>query len=560
MKEWNKENGMNTKNISSIVCISVSILLLLLLTAFAGVDTWEQEKNEDSAAGAAVETVETEKDGKVLIKETMQSVARIIVGKESGAKSVASKTAEAADAGTEAAEPENMQAVQTGVMAIFKRIEAGIPEDSLPAEENGTELAQNSDEEPGGGAKAGEGTTPEEAAMFGAEEVPVPGGETTPGEAAMPSAETVQGETTVPGAETTPEEVTTPGAETASEETVPGAETTPGETTAPGAEMTPEEATMPGAETTSEEAAAPDTASVQTETDYFEGQFMVTVTGKTALNVRKEPSADSAWVGKMYEGDGGTILEEGDGWTKIHSGKVTGWVSNDYIVMGDAGREKALEDSELVIEVESDALKVRSAPTTEEENKLRAIYGGETYPMVSVQGDWVEIEYSEGKNGWVSAEYVTIRYNYGDAMSRKEIEEAERARKRVNVATTTRASRDASYDDTTLLACLIQCESGSYEGQLAVANVILNRVNSSKYPNSISDVIYAAGQFTPASSGSLAKRLQKGPSSTALQAAEDALSGVNNIGNFLHFRSAKSADIDSYSSYTIVAGNCFYTR
>ena len=115
-------------------------------------------------------------------------------------------------------------------------------------------------------------------------------------------------------------------------------------------------------------------------------------------------------------------------------------------------------------------------------------------------------------------------------------------------------------DDTTLLACLIQCESGSYEGQLAVANVILNRVNSPKYPNSISGVIYAAGQFGPVSSGSLARRLERGPSATALRAATDALNGTNNIGSFMHFRSAKSADVDSYSSYTIVAGNCFYTK
>lgn len=307
-------------------------------------------------------------------------------------------------------------------------------------------------------------------------------------------------------------------------------------------------------------AAEEENALEQAEIDYFEGQFMVTVTGNTALNVREEPDAESAWVGKMYAGSGGHILEEGDGWTKIESGSVVGWVSNDYILTGDAGREKALEDSELVIEVQSDALKVRSAPSTAEDNKLRAIYGGETYPVVSVEGDWVEIEYSEEKTGWVAADYVEIRYSYEHAMSRKEIEEAEEARKRKDVETTTRSSHSASYDETTLLACLIQCESGSYEGQLAVANVILNRVNSSKFPNSITEVIYAAGQFSPVRSGSLDARLAKGPSSTALQAATDALNGVNNIGDYLYFRSASSADTSSYSSYTVVAGNCFYNK
>jgi spore germination cell wall hydrolase CwlJ-like protein len=93
---------------------------------------------------------------------------------------------------------------------------------------------------------------------------------------------------------------------------------------------------------------------------------------------------------------------------------------------------------------------------------------------------------------------------------------------------------------------------------LAVANVVINRVNSSKYPNSISGVIYAAGQFSPVSSGKLDTRLSKGPSSTAVQAASDALNGTNNIGSFVHFRSSKGADLTAYSSYTIVGGNVFH--
>lgn len=346
-----------------------------------------------------------------------------------------------------------------------------------------------------------------------------------------------------------------------------GAEESSPETAAVPESSAPETQEAADEETSASETAASESSAAeeenaleQAEIDYFEGQFMVTVTGNTALNVREEPDAESAWVGKMYAGSGGHILEEGDGWTKIESGSVVGWVSNDYILTGDAGREKALEDSELVIEVQSDALKVRSAPSTAEDNKLRAIYGGETYPVVSVEGDWVEIEYSEEKTGWVAADYVEIRYSYEHAMSRKEIEEAEEARKRKDVETTIRSSHSASYDETTLLACLIQCESGSYEGQLAVANVILNRVNSSKFPNSITEVIYAAGQFSPVRSGSLDARLAKGPSSTALQAATDALNGVNNIGDYLYFRSASSADTSSYSSYTVVAGNCFYNK
>ena len=344
--------------------------------------------------------------------------------------------------------------------------------------------------------------------------------------------------------------------ETSAEETQPEEESTEDivdETVEETLEETSEEATEPAVEETAE-------TSVQL-IDYFADQFMVTVTGKSALNVREEPDSKSKWVGKMYEGSGGTILEAGDGWTKIQSGNVTGWVSNDYILTGEAGKAAALEVCELVFEVTSDALKVRSAPTTEEENKIRAIYGGDTYAVVTLQDDgWVEIEYKESKTGWVAAQYGKIRYDYKTAMTRKEIQDAENAKKQKNVATTHRESTSASADEEYLLACLINCESNHYEGQLAVANVVLNRVKSSRFPNSISEVIYAPGQFSPARSGKLERRLQSGPSASALQAARDALSGINNIGDYLFFRSYKTADLSKYSAYTVVMGNCFYKK
>ncbi len=309
-------------------------------------------------------------------------------------------------------------------------------------------------------------------------------------------------------------------------------------------------------------------------TDYFEGQFVVTISDTgSALNIRQDPDTDSKWVGRLYEGGGGTVLETADGWTRVDSGGVTGWVSSDYILTGDAGIEKLTEDDRgLVIEVMTDAVKVRSEPTTEEENKIRPIYEGETYPLVSIGDGWYEIEYSTDKTGWVTAEYTRIRYGYDVAKSRKTIEDEEAAQKKAaasasksssgsssaSSSTTTRAAQSSTPDDTTLLAGLIQCEAGSYDGMLAVANVIINRVNSSGYPNSISGVIYQSGQFGPASNGDLAAVLKSGPSSTAKKAASAALGGTNNIGSYVHFRSASGADLSKYSSYTIVGGNLFY--
>lgn len=95
-----------------------------------------------------------------------------------------------------------------------------------------------------------------------------------------------------------------------------------------------------------------------------------------------------------------------------------------------------------------------------------------------------------------------------------------------------------SYSEQELLAALIYCEAGNqpYEGQVAVGAVVMNRVRSGSYPNSISEVIYQSGQFGPAMSGWLDRVLANGGySDTARQAAADALAGSNPIGDCLYF-------------------------
>ena len=99
-------------------------------------------------------------------------------------------------------------------------------------------------------------------------------------------------------------------------------------------------------------------------------------------------------------------------------------------------------------------------------------------------------------------------------------------------------------DDTTLLAAIIQCEAGSecYEGKVAVGAVVLNRMRSGRYPNSISGVIYQRGQFGPARNGSLARVLANGNiSSSCKQAAADALAGSDPTGGKLNFHRANGA-------------------
>lgn len=88
-------------------------------------------------------------------------------------------------------------------------------------------------------------------------------------------------------------------------------------------------------------------------------------------------------------------------------------------------------------------------------------------------------------------------------------------------------SAPADTSTVALLAAILECEAGSsYDGMLAVGTVIMNRVDSPRFPNSISGVIYQKGQFSPVSSGKLDRVLKRGPIDSAYRAAKAILAGT----------------------------------
>lgn len=131
-----------------------------------------------------------------------------------------------------------------------------------------------------------------------------------------------------------------------------------------------------------------------------------------------------------------------------------------------------------------------------------------------------------------------------------------------NTGTTQSAPMEHTDDDLLWLAKIVQAESGSesYEGKLAVANVIINRKNSSLFPNSIYGVIFdnASGvQFSPSVNGAI----NNTPSAESTRAAQDALDGKNNIGNCLYFvgkNATSSWAAKNRTFYTIIGGHAFY--
>lgn len=108
--------------------------------------------------------------------------------------------------------------------------------------------------------------------------------------------------------------------------------------------------------------------------------------------------------------------------------------------------------------------------------------------------------------------------------------------------------------DEYLLGAIIQCESDGepYAGKLAVGSVVINRVKSSYFPNTISGVIYQSGQFSPVASGRLAHRIEAGVNATCLQAAREVLGG-NITTSCLYFRTN-----NGIIQGTVIGNHVFY--
>ena len=257
----------------------------------------------------------------------------------------------------------------------------------------------------------------------------------------------------------------------------------------------------------------------------------------TALNVRSEADETAEKVGKLYKDCGGFIIEQKDGWTKLQSGNIIGWASDEYLLFGEDAIALANNVGKMVATINTETLRVRMEPSTE-----AGIYGllpqGEIVEVLGQDDEgWVCIDF-EGNNGYVSMEYVTTDFiiDAGETMEEIKVRQAaeEEAKRHKNYGEYT-----TDADTKLLLAALIQCEAGSesYEGQVAVGAVVMNRVRSGAYPDSIHGVIYASGQFTPAMTGKLNSVYESGRIyDSCIRAAEEALAGVSNVGDLTHFR------------------------
>lgn len=261
-----------------------------------------------------------------------------------------------------------------------------------------------------------------------------------------------------------------------------------------------------------------------------------------ALNVRAEANEESEKVGVLYKDCGGKILERKDGWTKLQSGDLIGWASDEYLLFDEKAEELANEVGNLIVTIETDALRVRKEPSTESGVFALMAQDDELDVIEVIDDEWISVDYDD-EIGYVSAEFVDMDFHIDTgetvaAIKAREKAEAEAKAKR----TANLGAVAAGVDDARLLAALIYCESGNqpYEGQLAVGAVVMNRVRSGAYPNSISGVIYASGQFTPALNGKVARVYEGNIPESCQQAAAEVIGGATNVGTATHFRRAGS--------------------
>ncbi|MBR1470077.1 MAG: C40 family peptidase [Lachnospiraceae bacterium] len=140
----------------------------------------------------------------------------------------------------------------------------------------------------------------------------------------------------------------------------------------------------------------------------------------SCVNVRDIPSTDGEVVGKLYDKSVGTFIEEENGWYKISSGNVTGYVNAEYCVTGEEAIELAKKVGTRLAVVNTTTLKVRMEPSTDA-SVLTLVPIEEDLVVLDELDGWVKVTCEDG-DGYVSAEYVDLHTEFVKAESKAEEE------------------------------------------------------------------------------------------------------------------------------------------
>lgn len=153
------------------------------------------------------------------------------------------------------------------------------------------------------------------------------------------------------------------------------------------------------------------------------------------LNIRSGPSEDSKLVGKLPKNGGCEILEGSkDGWTKISSGKVTGYVKSMYLITGSEATQLAKKLGNYIATANTNGLRVRKSPSTDSEVIDQIAKGEELIVLDSriitddqEHGKWVQVrldsdDSEDGTEAYVAKEYVDLSFQLIKAVSIEELQ------------------------------------------------------------------------------------------------------------------------------------------
>ncbi|MDE6846992.1 MAG: SH3 domain-containing protein, partial [Lachnospiraceae bacterium] len=120
---------------------------------------------------------------------------------------------------------------------------------------------------------------------------------------------------------------------------------------------------------------------------------LVMVNVQVAMNVRAEASEESDKVGLLYKDCGGRILERKDGWTRLKSGDLIGWASDEYLLFGEEAEAMADDVGNQIVTIETEILRVRDEPNTDAE-VVGLLTGDDELEIIEfVNDDWISVDY-----------------------------------------------------------------------------------------------------------------------------------------------------------------------
>ena len=253
-------------------------------------------------------------------------------------------------------------------------------------------------------------------------------------------------------------------------------------------------------------------------------------TKKSGVNMRAHPSTEAEVIDTLSKAVVLTIKGTAGEWTQVTVGDETGYISSEFVAEGSVPAVLTIDSVKRHNGIATASVNMRESPSTNS-NVIEKLDVFTPFTITGENDDWHEIEY-QGQRGYVSKKYSEPAVGYYDA------------------------------EDLYLLAQLVHQEAKytSLEGMVAVANVVYNRLRSSKYPNSIEGVIFQVGQFSPAESESKLRAVR--PSSGAIEAVIEVFGRGKTIlpRNILYFRASRLGTTWSSARtyYETYGGNCFF--